>query len=97
MKHLTPLGLAVALATLAGCAHNSDGKPTICDGRHRRPANPYGSVLPNLPGAAAAPAVLGAVPPPPPAPGPLSALDPRSRHGPKPADPRSFAPCGGRS
>jgi hypothetical protein len=102
MKHLTPLArllLATALAALAGCAHNPDGKPAICDGRHRRPANPYGSVLPNLPGAAAGPAIPGAVPPPPPpALGPLSALDPRSKPGPtSTADRRAFAPCGGRT
>jgi hypothetical protein len=34
---------AVCLA-LAACATVSD-KPALCDGRHRRPANPHGSVL----------------------------------------------------
>jgi len=34
---------AVCLA-LAACATASD-KPAVCDGRHRRPANPNGSVL----------------------------------------------------
>jgi len=95
MKHLTPLArlmLVAALAALAACAHHPDGRPAVCDGRHRRPANPYGSVLPNLPGAAAAPATPGAVPPPPAAPGPLSAADPRLA-----PDPRSFAPCGDRT
>ena len=93
MKHLTRLMLVTALAALAACAHHPDGKPAVCDGRHRRPANPYGSVLPNLPGAAVAPATSRAVPPPPPAvPGPLSAAVPR----PAP-EPRSFAPCGDRT
>ncbi len=34
------LGLSVA-----GCAHSPSDRPPICDGRHLRPANPYGSVL----------------------------------------------------
>ena len=57
--------LAVALA-LAGCATHAEPKPAVCDGKHRRPANPYGSVLPTPPDAkAVAPTT----------PGPQSSLD----------------------
>jgi hypothetical protein len=72
---------ALTLLVLAGCAHH-DPKPAVCDGKHRRPANPYGSVLPNIPdGSSARPS--GGMPPPAPPPGPMSRVDPRS-----------FAPCG---
>lgn len=60
--------LTVALLLLAGCATHHDPKPAVCDGKHRRPANPYGSVLPNAPLPADPKATLG----------PLSAIDPRS-------------------
>lgn len=72
--------VAWVVVALAGCAHkNPDGKPAMCDGRHRRPANPYGSVLPVFPGQSdAKPAPSDAKAPPPPAPGPLSAIDPIS-------------------
>lgn len=33
------------LAGLLGGCQASGHKPTICDGKHRRTANPYGSVL----------------------------------------------------
>ena len=62
--------LAALVLVLAGCAHH-DPKPAICDGKHRRPANPYGSVLPSLPG-------VDVAKPPPAAPGPQSSIDPRS-------------------
>jgi hypothetical protein len=83
--------VASVILALAGCAHSPDGKPAVCDGRHRRPANPYGSVLPVFPGQAntppdAQPTAHGAKPPLPPPPGPLSAIDPRS-----------LAPCGSRA
>lgn len=49
-----PIPILCCLA-LAACASTSEGKLPVCDGKHRRPANPYGSVL--LPkGDAAAPA-----------------------------------------
>jgi len=49
---LTLLG-AVALT---GCAVTGGGKLAVCDGKHLRPANPYGSVLaPAAPGQAATP------------------------------------------
>ncbi len=79
--------VASAAVALAGCAHNPDGKPAVCDGRHRRPANPYGSVLPNFPGQPdVKPSSLDAKAPRPPTPSPLSALDPVS-----------LAPCGSRA
>jgi len=82
MPGLAPLariaGAASLILALAGCAHSRDGKPAVCDGRHRRPANPYGSVLPVFPGQTERPAAPGAKAPPPSPPGPLSALDPRS-------------------
>lgn len=34
----------IALILLASCAHRTDGLPR-CDGLHRRPANPNGSIL----------------------------------------------------
>lgn len=64
------LALSAVLLLLAGCAH--DPKPAVCDGKHRRPANPYGSVLPADPSAPAA------GPPPAHAPGPQSSIDPKS-------------------
>ena len=69
MARFIPLALALLLA---GCATTSDPKPAVCDGKHRRPANPYGSVLPAVPAPEA-----GNAPPPVP-PGPQSAIDPQS-------------------
>ena len=38
--------LIMALATaLAGCASAGGSNAPVCDGKHRRPANPHGSVL----------------------------------------------------
>jgi hypothetical protein len=70
---------AVCLA-LAACATGAD-KPAVCDGRHRRPANPNGSVLLGEP-RAQAPAAT-------PAP---SAKPMRSA-----AVPASYRPCGARA
>ncbi len=65
-KHLAILGIVLALA---GCATHSEPKPAVCDGKHRRPANPYGTVLPTAPApTAATPAT----------PGPQSSLDSKS-------------------
>jgi len=90
---MTPMNrfyrFAIALAACASlwsCAASQDARPAVCDGRHRRPANPYGSVLPTLPGPGggpSAPATSKTAPPPlspsPPAPpAKLSAIDPRS-------------------
>lgn len=38
---LTPL----AALALTACASTGGGKLAVCDGKHLRPANPYGSVL----------------------------------------------------
>lgn len=38
------LGIAT-LGLLCGCATHIAKPPPVCDGRHLRPANPYGSVL----------------------------------------------------
>lgn len=64
--------IVVAAMLLAGCATHSEPKPAVCDGKHRRPANPYGSVLPNIQGAGATPPPASA------APGPQSSIDPQS-------------------
>ena len=81
--------LAVAAAVLVtGCASTKAEKPAVCDGKHRRPANAYGSVLLSIPLPGAQPSAPAASPPdaaklPPATPGPLSRLDAES-----------FAPCG---
>lgn len=41
----TPLLTILATLALAGCASTGGGKLAVCDGKHLRPANPYGSVL----------------------------------------------------
>ncbi len=81
MKHA--LFLILAFAALGGCATHTEPKPALCDGKHRRPANPYGTVLPNAPGKTTPPV---ATPPAPTTPGPQSSVDPKS-----------FAPCGARA
>jgi hypothetical protein len=43
------LTLAAAAATLAGCASLGRDDAPVCDGRHRRPANPRGSTLVSAP------------------------------------------------
>lgn len=35
----------MAMFALAGCGSTGGGKLAVCDGKHLRPANPYGSVL----------------------------------------------------
>ncbi len=47
MKRLTIVALG-ALA-LCGCTGAHIKPPAVCDGKHRRPANLYGSILPSLP------------------------------------------------
>lgn len=34
-----------ATFALTSCASNGGGKLAVCDGKHQRPANPYGTVL----------------------------------------------------
>lgn len=41
--------LAIAALGLSSCTGAHIKKPAVCDGKHRRPANLYGSVLPTLP------------------------------------------------
>jgi hypothetical protein len=77
--------ILLVLLALVGCATH-DPKPAVCDGKHRRPANPYGSVLPSIPGADPVPPVTAAPGPLPAPPGPQSSIDPRS-----------FEPCGERA
>ncbi len=70
MRAATPILLG--FLTLAGCASAGGEKPAVCDGKHRRPANLYGSVLSPAPststpgappeGAPAGPAVSEAAP-----------------------------------
>jgi hypothetical protein len=45
--------LLIAMA-LGGCATTTSNSLPVCDGKHRRPANPHGSVL-NAPPPAAGP------------------------------------------
>ncbi|MET0376847.1 MAG: hypothetical protein ABW128_21655 [Rhizorhabdus sp.] len=47
MKTLTMV--AFGSLALAGCAGTRISKPVVCDGKHRRPANLYGTILPTLP------------------------------------------------
>lgn len=47
----------MAMFALAGCASTGASKLAVCDGKHLRPANPYGSIL--------APATTGQSPPSP--------------------------------
>ena len=47
MRRLTIAAFG-ALA-LSGCTGAHIKNPAVCDGKHRRPANLYGSVLPTLP------------------------------------------------
>ena len=50
----------MAMFALAGCASAGGGKLAVCDGKHLRPANPYGSVLaPTTTGEALRPPATG--------------------------------------
>lgn len=42
---MRPILVLVCCLAVSACASTSDGKLPICGGKHRRPANPYGSVL----------------------------------------------------
>jgi hypothetical protein len=39
------VSIALAVQALSACATFRTADPPGCDGRHRRPANPYGSIL----------------------------------------------------
>jgi hypothetical protein len=47
MKRL--IFVALSTAVLSGCTGTHIKPPPVCDGKHRRPANLYGSILPSLP------------------------------------------------
>jgi hypothetical protein len=71
--------IALGALTLSGCAGSHLSKPPVCDGKHRRPANLYGSILPTLPvplpasqQAPTPPMPATSVPAPPPDAGPTS-------------------------
>jgi type IV secretion system protein VirB7 len=55
--------ILAASASLCGCAAlQKDGAPPVCDGKHRRPANLYGSVLDPAAPPASAPVAAPAQP-----------------------------------
>jgi hypothetical protein len=95
------LGLAAIVVTLAvplaGCATPKTPKLNVCDGRHKRPANPYGSVLPGAPPVVYVPGKKGKpvpVPAPPPVPGaPATTIDPAATSAITPDASRVFASC----
>jgi len=83
MKRL--MMVALGAMTLSGCTGTHLRPPPVCDGKHRRPANLYGSVLPTLPvplapsqSAGQAPTAVASPPPADPAP---PAGTGRSAHG----------------
>ncbi len=41
--------MAVGALALSGCTGTRIKPPAVCDGKHRRPANLYGTILPTLP------------------------------------------------
>jgi hypothetical protein len=47
MKRLTIV--AIGTLVLGGCTGTHIKPVSVCDGKHRRPANLYGSILPSLP------------------------------------------------
>lgn len=47
MKRL--IFVALGMAVLSGCTGTHIKPPPVCDGKHRRPANLYGTILPSLP------------------------------------------------
>jgi hypothetical protein len=67
---MTPTPVLILLAAaLGGCASATAKSLPVCDGQHRRPANPYGSVLePSPPPTAAAPGLSPRPATPPPTP-----------------------------
>jgi hypothetical protein len=78
---MTPTPVLILLAAaLGGCASSTAKSLPVCDGQHRRPANPYGSVL------APAPTAKGTATPPTPA-APAAPAPP-------PATPASPSGCG---
>ncbi len=39
------VSIVLAVQALSACATFRTADPPVCDGRHRRPGNPYGSIL----------------------------------------------------
>ena len=39
------VSITLAVQAVSACATFRTADPPVCDGRHRRPANPYGSIL----------------------------------------------------
>ena len=90
MKRLTIV--AIGTLVLGGCTGTHIKPVSVCDGKHRRPANLYGSILPSLPvplPASQQGAGQSMVVPPSrePAPAPLPALPPTPGAGGPPAAP----------
>ena len=65
---MRPLISILFCLLLGACATRSEGKLPVCDGNHRRPANPFSSVLLPKDGAAVSPSATST------APGKVSAL-----------------------
>jgi hypothetical protein len=66
---MTPTPILILLAAaLGGCATSTTKSLPVCDGQHRRPANPYGSVLDPAPQATGSAAPEAAPKPAAPAP-----------------------------
>jgi hypothetical protein len=51
--------VCVAALGLTACSTTGNGKLAVCDGKHLRPANPYGTVLAPPAEGAAAPSAEG--------------------------------------
>ncbi len=88
MRRLTFVALGVL--ALSGCTGTHIKPAAVCDGKHRRPANLYGSILPTLP--VPLPASQGGgqsmvAPGPGPGPAPLPPPPPAPNAGSAPADP----------
>ena len=100
MKRLTIVALGAV--ALSGCTGTHIKPVSVCDGKHRRPANLYGSILPSLP-VPLPPSQQGAgqsmVAPPSgatsPAPAPAPAPDPVLMRDEAPAPPPSTSPAPG--
>lgn len=75
-----PVLTVLAVLALTGCASTGGGKLAVCDGKHLRPANPYGSVL--------APATTGQSPTP-----PAAGAEARPKRLSSAAAPASFGSC----
>ena len=54
-----PVLIVAASFALSACSSTGAEKPAICDGKHLRPANPYGTVLAPAAEGPAAPSTQG--------------------------------------